>query len=288
VLASVRRAGMVPVKNGGFGILKLALLVVFWQVGFGRFSIFAASVIPLLLVAAPIQYYISRRAIPAMPHSAAELPESARISNSELLGLDSRSVRQDFYGYIFWQLGTSPLPILVLAVLGPKPAAAFYLAIIVATAIDLVSLNIGNTITAEITRSGGEVTPEAVRHVIRTWLLILFGSIVLALFAPEILALFGRHYHGATQTSLRLLALAAPARSIMFLANAVARARGAGASILLRQAVAAVGTITLGLLLMPHFGVVGMTLGWVIASFAAGILGVLWIYPYLRERHRTG
>ncbi len=280
VLASVRRAGIIPVENGVFGLLKLGLLAVFYAVGFGRFSIFIASVIPLVLVVPPVNIYIFKRAIPSMP--PAEDALSSHVSNVELLGLGSRSVRRDFVGYIFWQLGTSPLPILVLAVLGPRASATFYLAIVVGTAIDLLSLNIGNTITAEIARSAGRLTDETVRHLYRTWLLVLFGSLVIAIFAPQILALFGRHYHGSTELVLRLLAFSAPARSAMFLVNAVGRARDAGTSIMIRQAVAAVGTIVLGLVLMPHLGVVGMAVGWMISSFAAGLLAVIWIVPYLR------
>jgi hypothetical protein len=286
VLASVRRAAIIPVENGIFGLLKLGLLAVFYWVNFGRFSIFIASVIPLLLVVPPVNLYIFKRAIPSMPGAQVRVAE--RISNVELLGLDSPSVRRDFFGYVFWQLGTSPLPILVLAVLGPRASATFYLAIVVATAIDLLSLNIGNTITAEIARSAGVVTAQAVRHLWRTWLFVLCGSLIIALLAPQILALFGRHYHGQTQLVLRLLAFSAPARSAMFLTNAVARARDAGTSIMVRQGVAAVGTIVLGLVLMPHLGVVGMAVGWMIGSFAAGVLAVVWIAPYLRPHRTTG
>lgn len=185
----------------------------------------------------------------------------------------------DFAGYMFWIVGTSPLPFLVLGFLGPVKAAGFYLPLTVVTAIDVLTLNVGNAITAEVTRNGGRVDRHAARFVAGYWLLVVAGSIFIVVFAPQVMAIFGRHYRSGSAIALRLLLGASAARAAMFLMNALARAAGKGSRILLVQATASVLTLGIGLTLMPEIGTKGMAIGWLVGSLTAGVIALFWLIP---------
>jgi O-antigen/teichoic acid export membrane protein len=268
VLASARRAPVIPVENGFFGLAKLGLLFVFAAVRAGQLSVFLAWVLPLVLIVPPINIYNFRRALPALANLPAEPAPPTE-----------RWVKFDFVGYMFWIVGTSPLPFLVLGFLGPVKAAGFYLPLTVVTAIDVVTLNVGNAITAEVTRNGGRVDRHAARFVAAYWLLVIAGSILIVILAPQVMAIFGRHYRSGSPIALRLLLGASAARAAMFLMNALARAAGKGGRILLVQATASVLTLGIGLTLMPEIGTKGMAIGWLVGSLTAGVIALWWLIP---------
>lgn len=268
VLASTRKSSVVPIENIAFGAAKLLLLYLLARVGFGDLNIFASWVLPLVVIVVPINLFAFRRALPEM----AQLP-------AEVVKVPGRWVRQDFAGYMLWLAGTSPLPFLVLAVLGPKPSASFYIPLTVATAIDVVSLNVGNAITAEVSRNRGQVDRHAARFVVGFWLLVLVGSVVLVFVAPTLLQIFGHRYRSGSGVVLRMLLAVSAARSAMFIHNALARAAGKGRRILVVQAIAAVLTLSIGLGTMTHLGVKGMATGWLAGSILAGVVAARWVIP---------
>lgn len=268
VLASVRKASIVPVENGFFGLAKLGLLFAFAAVNGGQLSIFLAWVLPLVLIIPPINIYNFRRALPALANLPVEPVPPAQ-----------RWVKFDFAGYIFWVVGTSSLPFLVLGFLGPIKAAGFYLPLTMASTVDLVTMNVGNSITAEVTRNGGRVDRHAARFIAGYWLLVLAGALFFIVFAPQIMAIFGRHYKSGSVIVFRLLLGASAARAAMFLMNALARAAGKGGRILLVQATASILTLGLGLILMPEIGTKGMALGWLVGSLTAGVIALWWLIP---------
>jgi O-antigen/teichoic acid export membrane protein len=268
VLASARRASIIPAENGFFGLAKLGLLFIFAAIKGGPLSIFLAWVLPLVLIVTPINTYSFRRALPAL----ANLP-------AEPAPPPERWVKFDFVGYMFWVLGTSPLPFLVLGYLGPIKAAGFYLPLTLTSTVDVVTLNVGNAITAEVTRNGGRVDRHAARFVAGYWLLVLAGSIFIVVFAPQVMVIFGRHYKSGSAIVLRLLLGASAARAAMFLMNALSRAAGKGGRILLVQATASVLTLGIGLTLMPAIGTKGMAIGWLVGSLMAGVIALWWLIP---------
>jgi O-antigen/teichoic acid export membrane protein len=254
--------------------VKLALLYVLAKLGVGQFGIFTSWVIPLIFIIVPVDLHVFRRAIPKI----------SRTTSSVAMSVTARWVRLDMAGYFFWLFGTSPLPILVLTVLGPKAAASFYIPLTISTAVDLLSLNVGNTVTAEISRDHGRVGRHPVQTLVRVWLLVVVGCVTIAVLAPHLLQLFGGHYRSHGGTALRLLVLAAPARSLMFFSNALARAQERGGRILVTQAIAAVGTLGLGLGLMPSMGVPGMAVAWLCSSYVAGAVALRWVLPVVIRR----
>ncbi|MBV8985181.1 MAG: hypothetical protein JO248_12170 [Acidimicrobiia bacterium] len=271
VLASTRRAPVIVVENGIFGVAKIALLGAFAWAGLGRFSIFASWVLPLVAIVVPVNLFVFRRA----------LPEAASLK-VERTARQPRWVRYDLAGYFLWLVGTLPLPVLVLTALGPARAAAFYIPFTIALAVDLLSLNLGNALTAELSRVGRVAGPGAA-FIRRAWSVVAAAAAFLALFAPQVLQLFGDHYRAQGTSVLRLLMVAALARSVMLMTIAVSRAHGLGPRILLLQATASVGTLALAPLLMQESGILGMGLAWTLASTAAGLIAIRGLWPSIRR-----
>ncbi len=272
VLTATRKSSVIPLENFGFGIAKLGLLIVFAHFHTGSLSIFVSWVLPLVVVVTPINIFAFKRALPAVAHIQASL-----------VALPGRWVRMDYAGYMFWLFGTSPLPFLVLAVLGPKPAAAFYVPLTIASAVDVVSLNVGNVVTAEASRNAGKMDRHTARFVVGYWVLVLVGSLAIVAVAPTLLQVFGGKYKAASGIVLRMLLGVSAARSAMFLSNAMARAQGRGGRILALQATAAIPTLVIGLVTMSHIGTKGMALGWLVGSLASGVMAVYWLLPMLRQ-----
>jgi hypothetical protein len=277
-LTSTRRATIIPFENGAYGALKLACLFLLWRLGYrSALSLFISWVIPLVLVIVPVNAFLFLRAVPA---SAAPVAEQAlRIP---------RWVRYDFAGYLLWMGGTLPLPVVVLMIVGPVKAASFYVPFTIASSIDLLSLNLGNTLTAELSRTNGVLTPATKSHLRRVWTGVAVLSGLLFLTAPEVLEVFGDRYRAGGVVILRTFMLAALPRSVLFLGIAVLRSRHRGSSILLLQALSALGTLILGLPLTRALGAVGTAFGWLAASCLAAAVTVVLLRSGRGPARRTG
>ncbi len=266
VLTSVRRATIMPFENGAYGLLKLVCLFVLWCIGYRTsVALFISWVLPLVAVIIPVNLFLFLRAVPA---SASRPVVRQRRSQSW--------VRWDFAGYLLWLAGTLPLPVLVLVSVGPAKAASFYVPFTIAIAIDLLSLNLGNSLTSELSRSRGLITPATRTYLRRAWLAIGALSAVLYLLAPQVLDVFGDKYRVQGTIILQILAISALPRSVLFLGIAILRSRKDGRAIFVLQEISALGTLGIGAVLTASMGAVGMALGWLIAScLGALVTGVL-------------
>ena len=278
VLATVRRAVIIPFENSTFGVLKILLLIalVFFHSMPTSLAIVASWMLPLVFIIIPINIYLFRRGVPQAVNT---FPEN-------LTQDEGTWVRYDFVGYLFWLLGTLPLPVVAVIVLGPVSTAVFYIAFTIATAIDVLSLNLGNQLTAEMSRARGEFRDPAILFVWRVWGAIAALSLGMIALAPYVLDIFGAQYRSAGTTVFRVLLLAAVPRSIMFLSIAAARARAAAANdrrsgpvILLLQSTTCILTWAIALLTMHFWGILGMALGWTIASTIGATIAIVTVRP---------
>ncbi len=271
VLASARSTPIIVVENASYALVKLLLLYVFAKAGVGEFSVFLSWVLPLIVVVVMVNWYVFRRALPRMAAIEVQLKEVRRSW-----------VHYDLAGYVFWLLGTLPLPVIVLGERGPAAAAVFYVPITIVWAIDVLSLNLGNALTAEVARAAGALGAHGRAFVRRVVLFVAAISVVLLVGAPQLLAVFGARYRVHGVMTFRLLVAACVLRSCMFLGVAVARAQGRGRRILTIQALASIGTLGVGLLLLPTIGVEGIAIGWLSASAVAAAVALQGLVPDFR------
>lgn len=281
VLASVRRAEIIPFENSAFGVLKIMLLfaLAFFHSIPTSLVIVVSWTLPLIFIITPINIYLFRRAV---PQAVSTFPENLTLKEGSW-------VRYDFVGYLFWLLGTIPLPLVAVIVLGPVSTAIFYIPFTVALAIDVLTLNLGNQLTAEMSRTRGEFRDPTILFVWRVWAAIGALGLVMIATAPYVLDLFGAQYRSAGTTVFRVLMLAALPRSILFLCIAATRARAAAANyrlggpiILLLQATTCILTLGIALLTMHVWGILGMALGWTIASAIGAAVAIVTVRPPVR------
>lgn len=266
-LTSVRRATIVPFENGAYGVLKLGCLVALWHVGDrGSHTLLVAWVLPLVVVIIPVNLFLYLRAVPA---SASPPVRRTRRSPPWL--------RYDFAGYLFWMAGTMPLPVLVLITVGAAKSASFYICYTIAGAIDLLCLMLGNSLTAELSRTMGVITPAMRSYLLRVWAAVGVLAALIFLIAPEILQFFGDKYRTGGTIILRIFMIATLPRSVLFMGIAIQRSRGNGRAILVLQAIASVGTLGLGLSLAHSLGAPGITVGWLAASCLAAVASMLFL-----------
>jgi O-antigen/teichoic acid export membrane protein len=275
-LTSMRQATIVPFENGAYGVLKVICLFALWRIG-QRTSValFISWVLPLVAVILPVNLFLFLRAVPAQAPSPT--------------ALEKRSppwVRYDFAGYLLWLAGTLPLPVLVAIMVGATKAASFYVPFTIVTAIDLLSLNLGNSLTAELSRSDGIITPAARSHLRRVWVTVGLIAALLCIVSPYVLLAFGDTYRAGGTLILRIFMIAALPRSVLFIGIAVLRSRSDGRAILLLQAISSVGTLGLGLALSRPLGGVGTALGWLTASCVAALAALPAVYSGRRGARR--
>ena len=278
VLATVRRAVIIPFENSTWSVLKIMLLfaLVFYHSMPKSLAIVASWMLPLVFIITPINIYLFRRGV---PQAVGTFPEN-------LAKNEGTWVRYDFIGYLFWLLGTLPLPFVAVIVLGPVSTAAFYIPFTIVASIDVLSLNLGYQLTAEMSRTQGEFRDPTILFARRVWAAIAALSFGMIALAPYVLDLFGAQYRSAGTTVFRVLMLGALPRSIMFLCIAAMRARAAAASyrlggpiILLLQATTCILTLAISLLAMRLQGILGMALGWTIASTVGAAIAIVTVRP---------
>jgi hypothetical protein len=277
VLTVVRRATIIPFENGIYGVLKLGCLVGLWWAGYRTsVALFVAWILPLFVVVIPVNFFLFLRAF-----------REVKPATLERKGKTSPWLRYDLAGYLMWLAGTLPLPVLVLTRVGAAASASFYVSFTIASSIDLLSLMLGNSLTAELSRTHGVITSATRSYMRRIWIMVGILSAFLCIAAPWVLQIFGHKYRVDGTLVLRMFMMATLPRSVLFLGIAVQRSRHKGRPILLLQAISALGTLVLGLLLVRPFGATGMAMGWLLASGLAAFVAVLFLtHSTVGGRHR--
>lgn len=275
-LTALRSAHIVPVENFVFSATKLVLLVFFHQMHFLSLGIFASWILSLLLCVPAVTLILYRWALPAAVSWSPGLPVTHR----------ARWLWFDTAGYYVYLFGTAPLAIVVLTILGPTVAAAFYLPFTVGSALEVLAFGIGNVLTAHLTRQHG-VPDAATRRLVRTTLLAVAALAVLcAGLAPKLLALVGKDYQRGTVLLMCFVVAAVP-RTMLVLQMASLRAQKRGGTILALHALTV--TVTVGAMvssILP-LGLDGVGYGWLLGSLIGAFAATRFRWPAEPVRART-
>jgi len=261
VLTALGKARWVPIENAAFGVLKLGLLALFAGLGL-RQGIFFAFAVPMALLLIPVNALVFGSAIPAAPRPTRAAVQAATFRRRRLLSF----LAQDYAGSMLVQAGLTVVPLMVIAILGSRSNAFFYLPLLIVSAFDALFMNACASLvvagSADVARQR-----ELARLMARRALVLLIpGSLLLVLLAPYLLLVFGHDYAAHATTLMRLLALASIPKAAAALYAALARFTGDGRAILSRQLVS-VGTLIIGTaLLASPLGLTGVGLAWLGAS----------------------
>ncbi|HEY4276763.1 MAG TPA: hypothetical protein VGM91_01015 [Conexibacter sp.] len=278
VLTALRRASWVPVENALFGLVKLVLLFAFAAV-FVSGGIFASWTIPMLLAIVPVNLLIYRRVLRA--RASSDAPAGA-FSFASI----RRFVAVDYVGGLFLQSYTTALPLVIVATLGARANAEFYVAYVVIAAVDLVSVNLATSLLVEGAHDEARLAEYTRRIVRRSAQLLVPAVIVIELGAPYFTQALGHEYANASTALLRLLALGSLARMLNIVYMSVMRVHRRVWRVVATQAALSVIVLSLTLALSPGMGVNGVGVAWLTAQLAVAVALAPWLWRTMRSEPR--
>jgi O-antigen/teichoic acid export membrane protein len=276
-LTATRRASWVPVENGLFGVLKIAALPILLVAGVSN-GIFAAWVLPMALLLVPVNVLIFRRAIPE--HVASEERES---SVSRLgVGRVMRFLAQDYVASVFTQATLTLLPLLVIAILGPKASAYFAIPFMIVMAFDTLAYSACTSLVVETTLAGEHLHPLVRLFVRRVLVLLVPAGLLLIAAAPLVLLPFGRAYTENGTGVLRLLLCASLLRAGIALFSAISRIGGHGLRLAAVEFTLLVLVLGLAVPLAHSHGIDGVAVAWLGANLLISLAILPWLVRFLR------
>jgi O-antigen/teichoic acid export membrane protein len=275
-VAGLRRSLWLPLENGTYGVAKIVLL--FLLVGAApAMGILVSWILPMLAVVVVVTVVLAFKWLPA--HMAASQGRSIGMGTLPLI----RFVAADYVGSLFTLAVTALLPVLIVAIAGPRQGAFFYIVWTISNSINLLPLNITASMTVEAIHSQVDVASEVRRSAIHLARLLLPVVAIVFVFADKILLIFGADYAAGGTDALRLAALGAIPYAARILYLAVARIGGRGRQIMVIQAAASILTVVLALAFVGALGVTGVALGWLLGEACVAVFVVtIGLWPLLR------
>jgi O-antigen/teichoic acid export membrane protein len=216
VLIAVRRTGWIPIENGGFGVVKIVMLVAL--AGFsGWGAIFASWMLPLVATLPLITWLLFGWLLPRRTleqHCSPIRRETKRQIRRFVLG--------DASAGVFTQTWTYALPVIVTGALGAAQNALFYAALLFSSTLDQIAVNYSSPLVVEGARDESAL-PALVKAATRRIYIILVPPVLLFAFAGGlVLHAYGPQY-AAGATALALLSLACLPKALLFVYYGVCR-----------------------------------------------------------------
>jgi len=258
VLTGLRQAVYIPVENAVYGIAKLAAVSLVGSLT--AWSILLSWVVPAAILTVPVSILLLRHLLPR--HTT--MP----VKVKPLDGWRAYLAR-DTAGLLFAQGLTVALPVLVLSRLGAESAGAFAVVWMLSQTLDLLSINMGMSLTVEGVHDQDRL-PAMLRQLrVRIVPLVCLVAAVGAAAAPFLLALFGQGYAASGAATLAVLLLGSALKSFSILSMYAARARRDSKLILRIQVIQTSVTLVGTLFLAEWLGLAGVGVAYVLAQICA-------------------
>ena len=281
VLTAVKKATAVPAENAVFSVLKIALLVVAY-LGAVDGGIAISWVVATAVIVLGINAWLLFRVLPA--HGRANVASATPIT----LGGFTRFIRADYAGAVLWQCALFGLPLLVLARLGAESAAVYSIVWTISQALYTVSSGMGQSMVAHSASDLAGLEKARRAMVRRAMMLVAPVAVVVSVGAPLWLSVFGEHYAANGAVALILASLSAIPNVITASTVNAARVRQRMSVLFGVPGTLALMVIVGSWVLMPHLGITGVGLSWLVAQtlMAIGILIATapWLPPLLSTR----
>ncbi|WP_337459914.1 lipopolysaccharide biosynthesis protein [Streptomyces xiaopingdaonensis] len=277
VLTGLRSAKWVPVGNTVFSTVKLVLLVVLASAvpAAGVFVSWAAAIALSVL---PLGWLVFRRLVPA---HVRRTTRTARPAGHREMG---RFLAGDYTGALFSLAVVYLLPVIVAAQVSSADNAYFYITTTIGGTLNLLAVNMGASLTVEGSHSPARLAENCRAALGRMARIMLPVCGALFLFAPQVLAVFGKGYADAATPLLRLYALGALLRVVMEVHYAVLRAQSRTSGLAYLQGLLCVLVLGLTLLLLPRLGLIGAGIAEVGSIGLVTLIAAVRLRPVLRAR----
>ncbi|MEV0369631.1 lipopolysaccharide biosynthesis protein [Streptomyces sp. NPDC050636] len=279
VLTGLRSALWVPVGNLLFSAVKLGLLVAF-ATAIPTAGVFVSWVAAIAVSVIPLGWLVFRRLVPRQAWATARTvrPPSLREIGRFLAG--------DYTGSLFSLAVVHLIPVLVASQVSTSDNAYFYITATIGGTVNVLAINMGASLTVEGAHDPARLAQHTRAALRRMALIMVPACLLLFLFAPYILGVFGPGYADAATPLLRWFTVGAVLRVVMEVYFAVLRAQSRTTGLAYMQGLLCVLVLGMTLVLLPRMGLAGAGVAEVcaltlIVSIAAVRLGrVLRGHPY--------
>lgn len=184
-------------------------------------------------------------------------------------------------------LPDSALPLIVIDKLGAAAAAYFYIAFTIANLLYTIAFSTTQALLAEGSHDE-EHYAEHVRKGIKIIIGLLVPAIILVtLFCPLILNLFGHNYQSGATTILRIMSISGLSVMIYSLVGSVFKLTYNLRGLIVTTVSNAVLTIALSLLLATRYGLNGVGWAWLIGSTISACIGLMFLAKSPKKFHIT-
>jgi len=182
------------------------------------------------------------------------------------------------------QTALAVLPLVVIAVLGSRENAHFYIPFTIAVAVDAAFFSVSTSLVAE-----GALAPDRLPVLVRLLVRrgVFFAVPLVAFFvaaAPYVMLPFGAEYVRESTQLLRILIIASLFRAVVAVAAAIWRVTGSSGRIAALDGVMLVVLLLAAVPLANALGVVGVALAWLSTTMLVG--GA--VLPLLIRYYRSG
>lgn len=270
VLVSLRKAPWVPIENGIFGLLKIALLFPFadWSPGLG---IFWAWTLPVFPIVVAINVLVGRHMRTRGSAGVDGGPERDGPPLREMLSFSLA----DWLSSIARLAAFVAIPLMVLASEGKVMAGYFNVAWIITFTVFTLSINAAHALLAENSHEQHQEQRNTVQAGLLSLGLTLPIAVVGVVGAPLLLLVYGADFSDNASSVLRILLIAAIPNVVHQIYVGRLRSQGRMAAVITLETVLSITVIGLSWVLLSRYGLVGVGLAWLIglsilASYAIG------------------
>jgi len=254
VLVGLRSAIWVLVENGAFGLAKIILLVMLVTALPDHIGIYVSWMLPAVVAIPLINWLIFGHIVPR--HTA--LTRDLQPASNRQIG---RFIAGDYSGALCMLATGSLIPVVVAARIDVQQTAYFYVAWVIAGIVDMIGISMGMSLTVEGAFDTSTLAVNCRRALRKMATLLLPCAVLLGLFAPFWLGLFGPAYADHAARVLQLLAAATVFRAPIELYLGALRAQSRTSVVALIQAARAILMLGLTLVLTTALGTLGAALG---------------------------
>lgn len=259
VLAGLREARWVPVKNVALALAKLALVVPL-AAALPREGIWASWTIPTLL-ALPMLILATYRWW--IPNSVGSQAQASALPGWHDL---ARFAGGNYVGTLCNIAAATLVPIIVVQTAGTEAGAYFYVAWVAGSALQLLGSNMAISVIVEGSLNQSKL--ESYTRGVMLHLTAVMAPLVIfvVVAAPYLLSLLGPAYASQSADLLRLLALGTLPAMVNALYVARARVRRDLVGIVAVQGALSVLILAGSYVLLLHIGITGVGVTWLIAQ----------------------
>lgn len=275
ILIGLRQALYIPIENAVFSVVKIGALLLLAGL-LPHTGIFISWTASVILVIVPVNWLIFRHLIPKHVKSVkSPLPS---IPVREVV----KYVAANYLAALLSGISSAALPIIITEISGAEANAYFYLAWVIAGALQIIAANMSTSLTVEATLASEPHEAIRRRALIGIARIVIPLVVLIVLGAPLILQIVGQDYVEQGTLLLQLLALAAIPNLFNMVYVGMARAQNRNWSIVGVYGANALIVLGLSVLFLPRFGITGIGLAWVISQTLIAL--TLLVLPRLTVR----